>query len=140
MPLGMRWNFHVSPSRMIVWPALLPPWKRMTMSDRSASRSVTFPFPSSPHWAPTITSPGMSGDYGRWASVERAEDAAGGVTVGARGRRALAEAAAGPLLPAAVIPEDRDQLAHLDEPRDDALADLLLELGLVLVRGHNQGL
>ena len=46
--------------RTIVWPALLPPWKRITRSACSASRSTTFPFPSSPHWAPTITSPGMS--------------------------------------------------------------------------------
>src|SRR5919109_190088 len=43
----------------MVWPALLPPWKRATTSPRSASRSVSFPFPSSPHWAPTITIPGI---------------------------------------------------------------------------------
>src|SRR6476620_9188021 len=59
MPEGIRCSLNVSPSRMIVWPALLPPWKRTTASARSASRSVTFPFPSSPHWAPMTTSPGM---------------------------------------------------------------------------------
>src|SRR5919202_6163017 len=32
----------------------------MTTSARSASRSVTLPLPSSPHWAPTTTSPGTS--------------------------------------------------------------------------------
>src|SRR3954451_13716314 len=32
----------------------------MTTSARSAIRSVTLPLPSSPHWAPTTTSPGMS--------------------------------------------------------------------------------
>src|SRR5215216_1585385 len=32
----------------------------MTTSACSASRSVTFPLPSSPHWAPTTTSPGTS--------------------------------------------------------------------------------
>src|SRR6476661_3039353 len=32
----------------------------MTTSARSAIRSVTFPLPSSPHWAPTTTSPGIS--------------------------------------------------------------------------------
>src|SRR3954447_11891630 len=70
IPLGMRWNFHVSPSRTIVWPALLPPWKRMTMSARSASRSTTLPFPSSPHWAPTMTSPGMArASAGAWPSA-----------------------------------------------------------------------
>src|SRR6202035_4196111 len=44
----------------MVWPALLPPWKRTTASACSASRSVIFPFPSSPHWAPTMTIPGMN--------------------------------------------------------------------------------
>src|SRR3954447_26480641 len=49
----------------MVWPALLPPWKRTTRSARSASRLVTFPFPSSPHWVPTMTIPGITGeDYG----------------------------------------------------------------------------
>src|SRR3954451_7788394 len=61
MPDGMRWNLNTSPARTIVWPALLPPWKRTTASACSASRSVIFPFPSSPHWAPTMTMPGMSG-------------------------------------------------------------------------------
>src|SRR3954469_20020337 len=60
MPDGMRWNFHVSPAWMIVWPALLPPWKRTTTSACSARRSMTLPLPSSPHWAPTITVPGIS--------------------------------------------------------------------------------
>src|SRR3954471_22020606 len=32
----------------------------MTTSARSAIRSVILPLPSSPHWAPTTTSPGMS--------------------------------------------------------------------------------
>src|SRR5918997_3465028 len=59
IPDGTRWNLNVSPPRTIVCPALLPPWKRITRSACSASRSTTFPFPSSPHWAPTITSPGM---------------------------------------------------------------------------------
>src|SRR3954470_16854715 len=31
----------------------------MTTSARSAIRSVTLPLPSSPHWAPTTTRPGM---------------------------------------------------------------------------------
>ncbi len=60
IPDGIRWNLNVSPSRTIVWPALLPPWKRTTASARSASRSVIFPFPSSPHWAPTMTMPGTA--------------------------------------------------------------------------------
>src|SRR5919197_872837 len=59
MPEGIRWSLKISPSRMIVWPALLPPWKRTTASARSASRSVTFPSPSSPHWAPMTTRPGI---------------------------------------------------------------------------------
>ena len=59
IPDGIRCSFQVWPSRTIVWPALLPPWKRTTASARSASRSVIFPLPSSPHWAPTITIPGI---------------------------------------------------------------------------------
>src|SRR3954454_20510198 len=56
----MRWNLNSSSPRTIVWPALLPPWKRMTASARSASRSTTLPFPSSPHWAPTTAMPGIA--------------------------------------------------------------------------------
>src|ERR1700689_2770911 len=59
MPEGIRCSFHSVSPRTIVWPALLPPWKRTTAPARSASRSVIFPFPSSPHWAPTITIPGI---------------------------------------------------------------------------------
>src|SRR5665647_2650072 len=54
----MRCSLNSSPSRTIVWPALLPPWKRATTSAFSASRSVILPLPSSPHWAPTTTVPG----------------------------------------------------------------------------------
>src|SRR5215218_5058719 len=59
MPLGIKWNFHLTPSRTIVWPALLPPWKRITRSAFSASRSVILPLPSSPHWAPMMTMPAI---------------------------------------------------------------------------------
>ena len=62
IPEGIRWNLNSSPSRTIVWPALLPPWKRTITSARSASRSVILPLPSSPHWAPTMTTPGMAGE------------------------------------------------------------------------------
>src|SRR5215208_198399 len=44
----------------IVCPALFPPWKRITRSAFSARRSVIFPLPSSPHWAPMMTMPGIS--------------------------------------------------------------------------------
>src|SRR5205085_3317844 len=40
----------------MVWPALLPPWNRTTMSARFDSQSTILPLPSSPHWAPiTVT-------------------------------------------------------------------------------------
>src|SRR4029453_11535351 len=55
IPLGTRWNANFSSPLTIVWPALLPPWKRTTTSACSARRSTTLPLPSSPHWAPTIT-------------------------------------------------------------------------------------
>src|SRR5437660_4682814 len=38
---------------MTVWPALLPPWLRTTISALAVSTSMIFPFPSSPHCAPT---------------------------------------------------------------------------------------
>src|SRR5579884_1342622 len=66
IPEGIRCSFQASPLRTIVCPALLPPWKRTTTSARSASRSVTLPLPSSPHWAPTNTIPGIGdGVYAR---------------------------------------------------------------------------
>ena len=79
MPDGIRWNLKVSPSRTIVWPALLPPWKRTTIVARSASRSTTLPLPSSPHWVPMITIPGISQVIMRigaaWLRVARLDDA-----------------------------------------------------------------
>src|SRR3979409_855318 len=48
------------PSWTTVWPALLPPWERITMSVRPARMSLTFPLPSSPHWPPTRIAPGIS--------------------------------------------------------------------------------
>src|SRR3954462_8065454 len=102
----MRWNFHFTPSRTIVWPTLLPPWKRTTASACSASRSVIFPLPSSPHWAPTMTMPGT--------------------------RRSLGRAAPDALsLPGA---DDGDARAPLLEPRHGALGDLLDERLAVEVR------
>src|SRR5260370_34013393 len=53
MPEGINWNLNSPCSVMTVWPALLPPWERMTMSALAARKSMTFPFPSSPHWPPT---------------------------------------------------------------------------------------
>src|SRR5919199_5339511 len=78
----------------------------MTTSARSASRSVILPLPSSPHWAPTTTSPGMA-----LAPVER------------RGAlRPVDER------PAQVGSHDRNGGAHLAQPRDGARSDLLAEL------------
>src|SRR5213083_517701 len=103
MPVGIRWNFHFSSPRTIVWPALLPPWKRITMSARSARRSTTFPLPSSPHWTPTTAMPGT--------------------------RRSLREPL-GHELPVgglgAVGAHQRDDLAHLLEPRDGPPTDRLV--------------
>src|SRR5579863_6590450 len=109
MPEGTRWNFHSSPSRTIVWPALLPPWKRTTASARSASRSVILPLPSSPHWAPTITIPGMSAE-----STASIRDAA------------------------CVRAEERQEFAHPLEPRDGSLAQLLGELRRTEIRGDER--
>src|SRR3954447_3157825 len=102
IPDGIRWNLNFSPSRTIVWPALLPPWKRTITSVRSASRSVTLPLPSSPHWAPTITKPGMAAALCRFGRL-------------------------GDLAVAAIVAEERHLVADLAQARDRATADLLLE-------------
>ena len=53
-PDGTLWSLYVFPSATTVWPALSPPWNRTTISYFSASMSTSFPFPSSPNWAPVI--------------------------------------------------------------------------------------
>src|SRR5665648_58666 len=90
IPDGMRWSLNSSPSRTIVWPALLPPWKRATTSAFSASRSVILPLPSSPHWAPTTTVPGTlpsvqdasRGDHAGRRGLDQASRDAGAVADG----------------------------------------------------------
>src|SRR6476469_1990488 len=105
MPEGIRWNLTSSSPRTIVWPALLPPWKRTIASAGSASRSTTLPLPSSPHWAPTMTIPGIAGGLCLVLGPDRA--------------RLLAPVGA----------EERQRVvADLDQARDRARADLLLEL------------
>ena len=59
MPEGSRCSAYFSSPMTTVWPALLPPLNLTTQSVRSPSRSVALPLPSSPHWTPTITMPGM---------------------------------------------------------------------------------
>src|SRR4051794_33316780 len=132
MPDGIRWNFHFSPSRTIVWPALLPPWKRITRSARSAIRSVTLPLPSSPHWAPTITMPAIGfRSLGGWLAV-----------AGGRGERAdlqmLGDGSLARLAVVRPVEGERVAAADLHDARHRALADLLLELFRVEVRGQQQ--
>src|SRR3954468_9724896 len=55
MPLGTSRSTVFTPPTTNVWPALAPPWKRTTTSAHEVKRSTIFPFPSSPHCAPTIT-------------------------------------------------------------------------------------
>src|ERR1700732_2656205 len=124
IPDGIRCSFHSSPSRTIVWPALLPPWKRTTASARSASRSVILPLPSSPHWAPTITIPGTRPVYGLAHPADADRRGAG--------RRPSGHALD---LLAVIGPVERDQVTHAFEARDDAAAQLLDEHVAVDVRG-----
>ncbi len=143
MPEGIRWNFHLVPSRTIVWPALLPPWKRITRSACSAKRSVIFPLPSSPHWAPTITMPAIA----RSQSKDRRPRPP---AVARRGRRALPErvlvlVARGSgrehevAVAALVLAEHRQRpAAHLVQPGDRARADLGGQRVVVEVRGQEQ--
>src|SRR5262245_25837599 len=80
-PEGMRFRMVFSPFTTSVCPALFPPWKRTTTSASAASRSTTFPFPSSPHWAP-ITS---VADMGSEAEQVRGDDVRHGAQLGERG-------------------------------------------------------
>src|SRR5882762_2464984 len=54
-PLGTRWRTVLVPPTTRVCPAFAPPWKRTTTSAHEVKRSTILPLPSSPHWAPTIT-------------------------------------------------------------------------------------
>src|SRR4051794_31764125 len=119
MPDGIRWNLNSSPSRTIVWPALFPPWNRTTISARSASRSVTLPLPSSPHWAPTTIRTLID-------SESRSR--------GRRGRSGEGGPARVECL-AQVVPVHGDLVGHLGQARDDADTDLGFELVEVEVRG-----
>src|SRR5689334_23164888 len=53
MPLGIRCSLSSCSPARTVCPALFPPWYRTTKSMWSATKSVTLPLPSSPHWVPT---------------------------------------------------------------------------------------
>src|ERR1700761_8220221 len=118
IPEGIRWNLYSVPSWTIVCPALLPPWKRTMVVARSASRSVILPFPSSPHWAPTMTTPG---------TVWILTGVGGGC--GALGGQAVIFA----------VHRDHAPIAHLDQARDGSPADLLDQLGFVEVGRHQHG-
>src|SRR4051812_47685946 len=54
-PAGTRCRTVFTPPTTRVCPALAPPWYRTTTSAQEVKRSTTFPFPSSPHCAPTTT-------------------------------------------------------------------------------------
>ena len=54
IPDGINLNANFFPSTTIVCPALFPPWALITTSAWVAKKSITLPFPSSPHWEPTI--------------------------------------------------------------------------------------
>src|SRR5262247_3652732 len=59
MPDGIECRTYFSRPTTTVWPALLPPAYRATTFTCGASRSTTFPLPSSPHCVPTTTMLGM---------------------------------------------------------------------------------
>ena len=63
IPLGTRCSTVFTPPTTSVCPAFAPPWYRTTTSAQEVKRSTTFPFPSSPHCAPTITTLDMRLPY-----------------------------------------------------------------------------
>src|ERR671918_479420 len=109
------------------------------MSACSAKRSVIFPLPSSPHWAPTMTMPAISGvSLGAASPVPRGAAALPErIVLGAAGGRRSGgqdELAVAPL----VVAEHRQRLAaHLVQPRDRARPDLG-DQGIVLEIGREQ--
>src|SRR5262245_529701 len=60
MPEGIVCKTYFSRPTTTVWPALFPPAYRATTFTWGASRSTTFPLPSSPHCVPTTTMLGMA--------------------------------------------------------------------------------
>src|SRR5438034_673621 len=52
IPEGIRCRIYFTPRWRTVWPALLPPWLRTTISARAVSTSMILPLPSSPHCIP----------------------------------------------------------------------------------------
>src|SRR3954467_10137489 len=130
-----RWDFHITPPPPIVRPALLPPWKRITRSARSASRSVTLPLPSSPHCAPTMTKPAMSlSECTSGGGLPAGGGAARGLAVGRELRLRQLE-----LLAVVGAAEQQRVAAHLDQPRHRALADLFAQLRFVEIgRDHDR--
>src|SRR5215207_6141201 len=137
MPDGIRWNFHFTSSRTIVWPALLPPWKRITRSAFSARRSVILPLPSSPHWAPMMTMPAISDCSLR--SERRAPRARLAVRgLGVPLARRLRERVRG--LQPPVLAEHRLGIAAgLVQPRHRAVPDLLAQRVVALQRHEVRG-
>src|SRR5215208_5861628 len=152
----MRWKAHFTPSRTIVCPALLPPWNRMTISAPSAMRSTTLPLPSSPHWAPTITMPGMPWVQSRDCLLPVGAGRLGGSPVGAcraafpeplvvrapaprpaRGHRRRLRQHELAVLSVVVAVHPQRHAAHLVDPRHGAHADLGLELVAAEVRGQH---
>src|ERR671932_802408 len=86
MPAGIRWTAKRPCSLTTVWPALAPPWPRMTRSASRASRLMTLPLPSSPQWPPTTAVTGTPELY--LGCQQQRRDAVGGVARHARRERA----------------------------------------------------
>src|SRR5205823_10398177 len=87
----------------MVCPALWPPWYRTTIDISLARRSVSLPFPSSPHWVPTTTVAGtrvsLSWTTWRYADPSRPDSSCAGAErdgAGAREREARPRHGEGP--------------------------------------------
>src|SRR3954470_7455560 len=130
IPDGMRWKAHFSPSRTIVWPALLPPWKRITRSAFSARRSMTLPLPRRPTGRPR--SPCRTCRQGSLRSERTRPRGAVGERLGA------GESGLRPHAPVGAEQRQRTP-AHLHEPGNGALADLLAQRGRLEVRRDHDG-
>src|SRR3954463_2837104 len=145
MPLGTRCRTVFVPPTTSVCPAFAPPWKRTTTSAQEVKRSTIFPLPSSPHWAPTITTFDMRRTLSRTAGSGSKEDLANIEHVGKPtqpvedlGARPPIHVDEGQRLSVRSIAGE-SELRDVDLRLAERVTDVADDAGLVLVGHHQHG-
>src|SRR3954454_19333493 len=145
MPLGTSRRTVFVPPTTSVCPAFAPPWKRTTTSAQEVKRSTIFPLPSSPHWAPTITTFDMRRTLSRTAGSGSKEDLANIEHVGKPtqpvedlGARSPIHVDQGQRLSVRSIAGERE-LGDVDLRLAERVTDVADDARLILVRHHQHG-